>query len=154
MVFIERITTGDILKVHEIQKAGFEKLYRKYGDKESPYNETSEDLLRKFNRPNNYMFLVKNDKESIGYIRVITTDQRDQARIAPIVILPEYENLGLGKKVMQLVEMEFNTVKEWHLETILQESKLIHFYTQMGYKQENITPIQNGMDEVSLIKFF
>lgn len=153
MVFIERITADDILKIHEIQKAGFEKMYRKYGDKESPYNETSEDLLRKFNRPHNYMFLVKNDKENVGYIRIVTKDQRDLARIALIVILPEYENLGLGKKVMQLAEIEFNSVKEWHLETILQESKLIHFYTELGYKQENITPIQNGMDEVSFIKF-
>lgn len=153
MAYLERITKKDIPKIFHIQKEGFEKLYTKYQDKHSPYNETNETLLKKFDCRNNYMFLIKIKQNCIGYIRVVTNDTNDQARIAPIVILPQYENLGLGTSIIQLIESEFDTVIEWHLGTILQEKKLVHFYTKLGYEQQVTTePIQEGMDEVFFTK--
>lgn len=54
---------------------------------------------------------------------------------------------------MLLIEKKFPTVKEWYLDTILQETKLIRFYTKLGYEETgNIESIQENMDIVYFMK--
>lgn len=54
---------------------------------------------------------------------------------------------------MLLVEKEFPTVKEWYLDTILQEPKLTHLYTKLGYKETGqIERIQESMDIIFFLK--
>lgn len=153
MIFLERLGEKDLSEVHKIQKLVFENLYSKYKDKSSPFIESKSFLLEKIKRPNNYFYFIRKDGKRIGYARIMTNDKQTKAKIGPIGILPKNEDQGLGTETMFLIEREFPTVKKWYLDTILQEYKLIHFYTKLGYKKTGETEkIQKGMDIVFFIK--
>lgn len=84
-------------------------------------------------------------------MRVNTNDTETQARIAPIVILPEFENFGT--LAMMMVEKEFDTVKERKLDTIIQETKLLNFYLKLGFKETGqFEPVKQNMSIVYLSK--
>lgn len=140
------ITENNLSDIIMIQKAAFQKLYKKYQDHQtSPYTQTLAGLQEKYRLPNNYFFLIATT-ETIGFIRVVTYDSQTRARIAPIGILPNKENQGYGSHVLQLIETTFPTVMTWQLSTILQEEKLIHFYQKAGYHQQKDTQeIQENM---------
>ncbi|MFW7431755.1 GNAT family N-acetyltransferase [Vagococcus carniphilus] len=148
-----QVKEQDIPQIFQIQRLTFEKLYNKYKDESSPFNEAKESLLEKINRPNVYFYFIKKEDKIICYVCTATNDEQTKGKIGPIGIIPEYENQGLGTKAMLLVEKEFLTVKEWSLDTILQESKLTHLYSKIGYKKTGeIMPIQEGMDIIFFIK--
>lgn len=149
MVFLERIGEKEVFNVHKIQKLVFENLYSKYKDEGSPFIESQSSLLEKMKRPNDYFYFIKKNEEEIGYLRIVTNEDQTKAKIGPVDILPKNEEQGLGSEAMLLIEKEFPTVTEWYIDTILQEPKLTHFYTKLGYKKTGQTEqIQEGMDIV------
>lgn len=153
MIFLEELGEKDLSEVHQIQKLVFENLYSKYKDDGSPFKESQSSLLEKIKQPNNFYYFIKNDKKRIGYARILTNEELTQAKIGPIGILPENEEQGLGTEAMILIEKTFPTVEKWYLDTILQESKLIHFYTKLGYKETGqIETIQEKMDIIFFTK--
>lgn len=153
MIFLEKVSEQNICQIHQIQKIVFKKLYNKYKDSRSPFNEPESSLLKKYHQATNPFLLIKKDEKTIGYARVITNHTQTSARIAPIGIIPQYEKQGYGATAMFLLEKEFSTVKEWHLETILQETALTHFYSKIGYKETGQTEsIQKNMDMIYFIK--
>jgi len=150
MIFLEKTNEQDIKKVYELQKLAFKELYNKYQDEESPIHEPISSIQEKYSRPDNYFFNI-NDQENntIGYIRVVIDEEEKNGWLSQIAINPSYDNKGYGTKAIELVEEVFNSVQEWALCTILQEEKLIHFYSKVGYiKLNNIQNIQENMDIV------
>lgn len=153
MIYLEKLGEKDISIVHQIQKLTFENLYSKYKDEGSPFIESESSLLEKIKRPNDHFYFIKKNEEIIGYVRIATNDSQTKAKIGPIGIVPKNEEQGYGTKSMLLVEKEFPTVKEWYLDTILQEPKLTHLYTKLGYNETGqIERIQEGMDIIFFVK--
>ena len=146
MIFLERAKEEEMSQIHRIQKLTFEKLYAKYQDEGSPFNELESSLIAKSKKKNYFYFFIKLKEETIGYACIVTNEEGTQAKIGPIGILPQYEECGYGTEAMKLIEKEFSTVKEWLLDTILQETKLTHFYSKLGYKQTGkVESIQENM---------
>lgn len=153
MVTLEKVREQDLSEVHHIQKLTFESLSIKYQDEGSPFNESKESLIEKFQQSNTFFFFIRKNEEKIGYVRISTNDNQTKAKIGPIGIIPQSEEQGCGTEAMLLVEKEFSTVKEWYLSTILQETKLTHFYSKMGYKETGeMASIQEDMDLVFFVK--
>ncbi|MFQ9320647.1 MAG: GNAT family N-acetyltransferase [Enterococcus durans] len=153
MIYLEELGEEDISEVYQIQKLTFENLYSKYKDAGSPFIESKPSLLEKIKRPNDHFYFIKNSEQIIGYVRIATNGNQTKAKIGPIGIVPKSEEKGYGTKAMLLVEKKFPTVREWYLDTILQESKLIHLYTKLGYKETSqVEKVQEGMDIIFFIK--
>lgn len=76
-------------------------------------------------------------------------------KISPLLILPEYENNGLAQMALLEIEHKFYNVKEWHVDTIKQENKLLHLYIKSGYKvtDQAEVHIKEAMELVFLIKY-
>lgn len=124
----------DLLKMMEIQKEAFKRLYLKYRDTEtSPYKETLQDIERKFAMANSRYYLIQVNFINVGFIRIITDTNKSVARISPIAILPQFENNGYGKRAICEIENRFPTIKEWNVDIVKQETKLINFYLDLGY---------------------
>lgn len=86
-------------------------------------------------------------------MRIATNDSQTKAKIGPIGIVPKNEEQWYGSNSMLLVEKEFPTVKKWYLDMILQEPKLDHLYTKLGYNETGqIKRTQEGMDIIFFIK--
>lgn len=153
MIRFSSINSEKISKVQKIQQLAFENLYAKYQDSGSPFNESLASLTDKYHRPHNHFLFIKNDDTTIGFIRVVTDETETIARIAPIAIKPEFGGQGFGTEAMLLIEKHFPNVKEWQLDTILQEEKLIHLYSKLGYqKLDKVEPVKPLMDIVYFVK--
>ncbi|MHC5268797.1 GNAT family N-acetyltransferase [Enterococcus sp. LJL98] len=135
MIYLEQVYKADLKEIHQIKKKAFEKLYQKYKDIKSPFNESFTSLKEKHARPNNYYFKIKETSQTVGYLRVVTNSKQTEARVSPIGIHPQYDGFGYGTQAMLLVEKHFSTVQKWDLSTIYQEEKLLHFYLKLGYEK-------------------
>lgn len=147
MLFLEKINEHDLDEVYQLQKSVFKKLYSKYQDEHSPFLQSKSSMLAKIRQSDNYFYFIKEENKTIGYIRIVINKNQMKGKIGPIGIIPNNEEQGLGTDTMFLIERQFPTIKKWYLSTILQEQKLVHFYTKLGYKEtgEKIQ-IKEGMD--------
>lgn len=151
-IVFEPAKENELNKILDIQKKAFEQLFIKYQDLEtSPYNEDIETILFRFNMEGSFYFFIMDNNKKIGFIRVVFDKTNKKARVSPIAILPDYENKGYGKCSMIAIEQKFSEVKEWDLDTITQENKLVNFYLKLGYK---ILPKSEKIKEGMTITFF
>lgn len=126
-------THDDLKKIHDIQKSAFEKLYIKYEDETtSPFKESFDSLEEKFTLSGNHFFLISDENKSVGFLKITVNKEITIMRISPIAILPQFENMGYGKRAMVLAERLF-PVEKVILSTITQETKLMDFYQSLGY---------------------
>ncbi|WP_257607429.1 GNAT family N-acetyltransferase [Weissella sagaensis] len=147
---------SDANKIIKMYKMGFKTLFETYQDtKTNPYMESKDDIYRKINQNNSYYFFILQDQHEIGLIRVmLDSEDTTHAKISPILILPEFENKGFAQMALLQIEEKFSSVKQWYIDTIKQETKLLHLYTKSGYILMNQPElyIKEGMDLVFLTK--
>lgn len=140
----------DLPRIYDCQKHAFKKLYDKYKDEEtSPYKETIKRLIEKFRQKDRQYYLIINNGIMVGFLSTQLEKRTDVnqliMRIAPIAILPEYENRGYCKSAMIAAE-KLAIVDKIVLATIKQEEKLVDFYKKLGYVEVDTYSIQDGMD--------
>lgn len=149
-------SVSDINKIIRMYQMGFKILFETYRDTETnPYMESQANLYRKINQKDRYYYFILQDQHEVGLISVmLDSEDTTHAKISPILILPEYENKGLAQIALVQIEEKFSNVKQWYVDTIKQEAKLLHLYTKNGYKLLNQPElhIKEGMDLVFLTK--
>lgn len=147
-VTLSEAQVTDLSEIYTIKQQVFKKLFEKYHDREtSPYMESFERLHEKFLLPYSSYYLIKINQVTCGYLRVTRSPEGKTAKIGPIAILPFFENQGIGKQAMLLVEEECQQIECWQLDTILQESRLLKFYQSLGYKAlDKVVHLQPNMD--------
>ncbi|WP_291291147.1 GNAT family N-acetyltransferase [Enterococcus sp.] len=153
---LEKVTYQTLPIAYQIQKESFKQLFEHYQDtKTSPYLETYENFSKKYQRENNYFYLIQADGSAVGFVRIVLSEAPSLVgRVAPICILPANENQGIGQTALRLVEAKFSSVKTWQLSTILQETRLLSFYQKLGYQlSDHTSPIIAGMDRVFFTKY-
>ncbi|MBQ8292589.1 MAG: GNAT family N-acetyltransferase [Bacilli bacterium] len=150
---LEKVELSDAVKMLDIQKKAFGKYALKYGEFDSnPYDM---DLHRmEFNikyRFGRYEKIMVND-EIIGGIFAFELDDASIKKIAQFYILPEYQNLGYGKKAFEMFINEDNEVKKWYVDTILQEDSNVKFYQEFGFEIIDEEEEHEGLTFVTMLK--
>lgn len=80
------------------------------------------------------------DGKMIGSVRA--AEKEDSIYIGKLMVLPDYQNQGIGKRLLQAIENEFYGKKYW-LTTGGKSKKNLKFYEKNGYipfKTQEITP--------------
>ena len=153
----KKATTSELDTIISMYRKSFKQLYEKYLDEDTnPYKESKDLIKHKMLLPNSDYFFILNQNKPIGVIRILTDPKKDEGKISPILILPNWQNQKLAQKTMLDIEKKFSQVKTWYLDTIKQEAKLVHLYLKVGYKiiPKKQKHIKNGMDLVYFIKKF
>ena len=126
-------------KAHEapillkIQQQAFAEDLKKYQDHETnPANEPIERLASKIELFLHYTIWYRH--EIIGGIDVRDLKQ-NRYRLNRIFLANDYQNKGLGSRIMQLIENEFPSAIEWHLDTPHLNTRNHYFYEKLGYKK-------------------
>lgn len=147
----------EVNKIIKMYKPWFKELFERYHDIDTnPYMESKEVISRKIRQQNSYFFFLIYNQHEVGLIRVMTdSEDKARAKISPILILPQYQNNGFAQSALFHIENKFSNVKEWNIDTIKQETKLLHLYTKSGYTltSQPELHIKNGMDLVFLTKY-
>lgn len=142
---LKRVTLDDIDKIIEMQKKSFKPLMDRYHDDEiNPYNESIEKI--KYKIENYFYYFIIIDGIKVGAIAINDKKDGTKKKIAPLYILPEYQNKGYAQVAINEVE-KIHGKDNWKLDTILEEKGNCHLYEKFGYKQtgkvERISDIQN-----------
>lgn len=72
---LEKVTYQTLPIAYRIQKESFKQLFEHYQDTEtSPYLETYENFSKKYQRENNYFYLIQADGSAVGFVRIVLSE--------------------------------------------------------------------------------
>ncbi len=150
-ITLKRALKTDCEQIHKMQLEAFKQLLEKYKDYETnPGAEPLERINQRMEQDFTDYYFIQLENKSIGVIR-IAMDIKDTCRIAPIFILPNYQDNGYAQEAIKQVELIYPHMKHWELGTIKQEEKLCHLYEKMGYKA---TGIEKEIQKDMSIKYY
>ncbi|WP_057913721.1 GNAT family N-acetyltransferase [Peribacillus muralis] len=131
-ITIKRTSLTEVDMLLTIQKKAFAEDYKLYEDHDTtPVNETPEKLVENIENAIHYTILSNNN--IIGAIDLRKKD--NMILLDKLFIANEYQNKGLGTKIMKLIEAEFALIKVWRLYTPYLNKRNQYFYEKFGYEK-------------------
>lgn len=118
-----------MIKIKGVEELNLKENYNKLDEIKL---EQDIDMQRYHTWDNKYYKIIY--KENLIGVTFICYTGREHARINKLYIIPEYQGMGMGKKVINIIEDMFPMVKIWTLDTIKESLKDNKFYEKMGYK--------------------
>jgi len=143
---ILKANEDDLPTILNVQKKAFLEVVKKFNLKSLPALEQSlESLTIDFSKGMILKAAVGNT--IVGSVRAYTNN--DTCLIERLVILPDYQNRGIGKALMNVIEARHtNIVRRYELFTGLRDSRNLHIYDRMGYKPYKTEKLN---DEVTFV---
>ncbi|MDN6968809.1 GNAT family N-acetyltransferase [Oenococcus sp. UCMA 17063] len=151
----QRASENDLEQIVSMYRDSFKELYDRYHDeKTSLYKEPVEVIKIKILQDNSFFFFIILNRSKVGLIRVIIDAKENSAKLSPLLVLPKFQGQKIAQNSLLVIENLFPSIKTWYVDTIKQESKLVHLYLKCGYqvikdKSQNIQP---GTDLIFLNK--
>lgn len=122
-VLVKALVLSDIDEIENIETSEIEECKKRI------FQEINGDFL------NSSTYIIELDLEKIGRLRLVETD--NELFIAGIQILPNYRNLGLGTKVLNLlIKQALITQKSLRLEVQKNNEKAKSLYKHLGFVVE------------------
>lgn len=145
-IIISPATIDDMARILEIQKKAFQSealIYKRHDL--LPLTQTIDSVIRDFG---SYIYLkAEYNAKIIGSVRVMI--ENNTCLIGRLIVDPDFQNRGVGRKLMDQLETLFKDVERFELFTGKKSEKNIAFYTNGGYK---IVDEYTGEDLVVLVK--
>ena len=112
-----------------------------------PLMQTLEETLEEF-KESTVLKAVLNGK-IIGSVRA--AEKEDSVYIGKLMVLPKYQNAGVGKRLLKTIESEFSGKKYW-LTTGHKSEKNLALYEKCGYTRFMTEEAEPGLTLVYLEK--
>jgi len=154
-ISLRKAGMSDCKQIHEMQIQSFASLLDKYNDYHTnPGAESIERIIQKMEQEFSTYYFICLGNKIIGAVRIGQVNDHS-FRIAPIFILPQYQDMGYAQQAILAIESLYPHAKYWELDTIKQETKQCYLYEKMGYrptgKEEEL---QEGMTIIYYRKTF
>ncbi|MBU5299213.1 GNAT family N-acetyltransferase [Clostridium sporogenes] len=131
-IIVKMATEEDAADLIEVQNKAFLSDYLLYG--ECPgYNKTNESMKKSIKQC--HTFKIMDENTFIGDV-IVRYNGNNNYYLGALCVIPEYENRGIGQKVMSFIFDYFVDAKHWSLETPADKKRNHHFYKKLGF---NIT---------------
>ncbi|WP_249870632.1 GNAT family N-acetyltransferase [Oceanobacillus saliphilus] len=131
MATIERASKEDASEILSIQKLAYISEAEIYNDYEiMPLKEDIETAIQSFDK-NIVLKYVTDDGKIVGSIRAY--EEAGECHINKLMVHPEYQNQGIGRKLLEEIEKYFEHVT-FKLFTGSLSTKNIALYEKLGYK--------------------
>jgi predicted N-acetyltransferase YhbS len=131
-IIINKAAEEDLSEIFKIQKIAFGEVAKKYKISDlPPLRQTFKEIQIEFM---NCTFLkaVIGDK-IVGSVRAYIKDYT--CNINKLIVLPDYQNKGIGLKLMYEIENEFkDVVHQYELFTGSRDSRNKYLYEKLGYE--------------------
>lgn len=129
---INTASEADSAEILEVQKQAFYRQGILYNDFElPPLTQTLEELILDFEE---YVFLkALYEGKIVGSVRGRV--EGDACFISRMMVLPDYQNRGIGKKLMIAIEEKFGGVRRYELYTGHKSEKNLALYEKLGYRE-------------------
>ncbi|MGG3840517.1 GNAT family N-acetyltransferase [Paenibacillus thiaminolyticus] len=133
MLILERAIKNDAPKLAEIQKASFDEESKHFNNNEigGPPGYDSISWQEEMMQICEYLKVLFNGQIIGGALILIESNQVHN--LGRIFIDPNFQNQGIGMKVMKEIERSFPESTKWWLDTPSWSVKNHHFYTKCGF---------------------
>lgn len=130
-IIIERAKEEDAEETRRVMLICFKELIEKYQPELNSLAKISLDRI-KLLFANHVFYNVFFENMIIGGVHLIE-NLADNHYIDKIYILPKYQNLGLGKRVLDFIESDHPDARLWTLLTAVESPRNNYFYVKNGY---------------------
>jgi len=144
-ILVERATASDAEEILALQKLAYRSEAEIYNDfKIPPLVQTLENIEKDFE---NQIFLkALMDGRIIGSVRAYSKE--GACYIGRLIVHPDFQNRGIGTKLMNEIEGIFTTCKRFELFTGVRSEKNLYLYQKLGYK---IFKTANITDQTTIV---
>ncbi len=119
----------DILSIQKLAYISEAEIYNDFSI--PPLTQTLEEVQNKFK---DHIFLkAVEEGKIVGSVRANFLDS-ETVYIGRLIVHPQYQNQGIGTRLMEAVENCFPKIKRFELMTGFKSKKNISFYKKRGYK--------------------
>lgn len=128
---IERASEKDIERILALQKIAYISEAEIIDDFTiPPLHQTIDEILSEFN----YQIFLKVELENriVGSVRTYLKD--GTCYIGKLIVHPDYQNIGIGSKLLNAAEMQFKGAKRYELFTGEKSEKNLYIYIKKGYQ--------------------
>jgi len=129
-MIIERATYQDLETILTLQKLAYQSEALRYRDNTLPPLTQTLDMFQK-DFKTQIVLKATAHKMIVGSVRAHRTD--DTCFIGRLIVHPDFQNQGIGIKLMHCIEAAFFPVKRFELFTGHKSSGPLHIYRQLGY---------------------
>ncbi|WP_010250943.1 GNAT family N-acetyltransferase [Acetivibrio cellulolyticus] len=141
---VDIAVNGDLEEILVLQKLAYQENASRYNDYEiSPLMQTLKDLQEE--AKSKIILKVVQDRRIVGSVRAFEKD--GTCYIGKLIVHPDYQNRGIGKKLVGAIEKCFGGVR-YELFTGHLDEKNLSFYSKLGYKTYKTECVS---DELKLI---
>lgn len=138
-MIIEQALERDLLDILELQKLAYQSEAEIYNDYSiPPLTQTLDEIKEDFTFQVFLKAVIKN--KIIGSVRAYK--EEDTLYIGRLIVHPDFQNQGIGTKLLKEIEAKFNDVKRFELFTGYKSKKNLNLYRKFGYsifKSEKIS---------------
>jgi len=131
-IIILEAKSNDLKEILTLQKIAYKSEAEIHDDYTiPPLHQTMDEIRDEFH---NQLFLkVIKDNKIIGSVRAY--EKNGTCFIGKLIVEPEYQNVGIGTRLMAEVENRFEHVRRFELFTGYKSKKNLYLYTKIGYKE-------------------
>ena len=132
IIDVRDASEADAAEILNIQKSAFHRQGILYNDMTlPPLVQTLDELVQDFKR---YSFLKAIcDGKIVGSVRGHVVG--DTCFVSRLIVRPDYQNRGIGKKLVLAVESKFSSVRRYELSTGHTSVWNIALYEKLGYRK-------------------
>lgn len=133
MVILEKAMIDDAIEMTEINKRAFNDSSKRFGNGEESgppgYDsiEVNSSIIR-----NNITYKILYANKIVGWFFVSDLGNYN-FELSNLCVDPEYQNIGIGSKALEILEETIPYAKKWTLKTVPYSKRNHHFYEKMGY---------------------
>ncbi len=148
-MIIEQAGVSDAEEILSLQKLAFKSEAEIYKDFNiAPLIQTLEEIKRDFE---NQVFLkAVIQGKIIGSVRAFAKE--DSCYIGRLIVHPDFQNQGIGTKLIKEIEGVFNLSRRFGLFTGHKSEKNIHIYQKLGYKTFKMEKITDSINIIYMEK--
>lgn len=145
---LKKASIEGIGEINRIQKLAFENSYHQY--KFCPaFEATDEQMISFLVKANVYKILLSEVIIGSIFIYKITDNHYE---LDTITIDPQFQNMGVGSKIIGLIEDLYPDAQIWTLSTPEPDGRNRHLYEKLGYKQVETEFINEYLSLIRYIK--
>jgi len=147
---IEKATIDEAQEILILQKLAYTSEAEIYTDFNiQPLHQTLDEIKTEF--AEQHFLKVSEEGRIIGSIRAYVKD--GTCFIGKLIVHPEYQNRGLGTKLLQEIENVFDNVDRYELFTGHKSQKNLYLYEKNGYRIFRRQQVTDGLIIVFLEKY-
>lgn len=137
---------AEILALQKLSYFGEAEIYNEFGI--PPLTQTFAEILAEFDRS---MFLKTSvERQIVGSVRAYS--QFGTCFIGRLIVHPDYQNRGIGTRLMAEIEQRFDDMERYELFTGHRSERNLHLYHKLGYRPFRTERVTDALSLIYLEK--